>query len=451
MTKNTPFSQIHVFWSYVRELVRTVILTFIEDVIPTHATGYGHLPTRHLPGSHPESSVPYHRNITHIFHSVATVCSDAQEEGIATKQQPYLLYHMSLCCNVRCSNHKMCRRRRRRQWWCLSSLQCVVAAMMILIITLSVLSTSSHHHHPGTMPWFVVQAAAPNHTERRLLFRSSSSSSSNRKSYTSTIQTSPVVKFHCDTTQEELILLGAPSIEIITTNNDDNQKSGGWWRQLFFPTPTVSYILYFGTEQVSSNNQNPIVTVFNSISGDRIWCRNTFEVAGADGRTIGALYVPKEDLLYLVFTIDGTQGSIEEDFRGYTTNGWITSYGQGGGAKVSVLLRVDRYNGTVMTGTYLKSQLSQGGNTNSLLVQNLYWDARESIVRVQAEAYFLPLSIDGRTPLNLSDCAPDTASPFNYTVTLTPMLDEAITADCRRIDPPLPCDTWLWWKRFLPF
>jgi hypothetical protein len=405
---------------------------------------------------HPESSVPNHRNITPTFFIVGPqFVPDAQEEGIATKQRPYRLYHMSLWYNVRCSIHKMCRcRRRRRQSWCLSSLQCVVAAMMILIITLSVLSMSSHHrHYPGTMPWLGVQAAAPNHTERSLLFHSRSSSINNRKSYTSTIQTSPVVKFHCNTTQEELILLGAPSIEIITTNNDnDNQRSGGWLHRLFFPTPTtVTYILYFGTEQVSSNNQNPIVTVWDASSGERIWCRNTFEVAGADGRTIGAMYVPKEDLLYLVFTIDGTQGSIEEDFRSYTTNGWITSYGQGGGAKVSVLLRVDRYNGTVMTGTYLKSQLSQGGNTNSLLVQNLYWDARERFVRVQAEAYFLPLSMDGRTPLNLSDCAPDTASPFNYTVTLTPMLDEAITADCRRIDPPqLPCDTW-WWKRFLPF
>jgi hypothetical protein len=249
-------------------------------------------------------------------------------------------------------------------------------------------------------------------------------------SYVSVVQSDASKQFTCDTPQSSLDELGTPNL-VMT-----NQKKG-FFENLFF-TSRVSYTLYFGTKVASSTNLNPIVAVFDPATGNRLWCQDQFEVAGADGRAIGALYIPTEDILYLAFTIDGTQGSESEDFRRFTVNGWIPSYGMGGGPKVSILLPVDRYIGTVVegaSGTYIKSELSNG-NTNTLVIQDLSWDkigcgrSAEAVVRVQAQAYFLPMSLDGATPLALADCAPDTDSPFDYTVTLTPGLDRAVTVDC---------------------
>jgi hypothetical protein len=263
-------------------------------------------------------------------------------------------------------------------------------------------------------------------------------------SHVSVVQSDASKQFTCDTPQTTLDEMGTPNI-VMT-----NQKKG-FFQNLFF-TSHVSYVLYFGTKVASSNNLNPIVTAFDVSTGNRVWCQDQFEVAGADGRAIGALYIPTEDTLYLAFTIDGTQGSESEDFRRFTVNGWIPSYGMGGGPKVSVLLPVDRYTGAVLeggSGTFLKSELSSG-KTNTLVILNLSWDqigcgrTAASVVRVQAQAYFLPMSLDGRTPLTLADCAPDTDSPFDYTVTLTPALDQAVTVDCRIVEDQ-QCSGW---KRF---
>ena len=231
-----------------------------------------------------------------------------------------------------------------------------------------------------------------------------------------------------------------------------------------------SRTLFFGTEQVTSINQNPIVAVFNSDSQQLIWCNNNYEIAGADGRAIGALHAQvattsstdttandtNDEVLYVVFTIDGTQGTSAEDFRRFTTNGWIPSYGNGGGPKVSVVTQINITTGAPITGTFLRSQLLSNGRTNSLIVTQMSYERNCNVttttsgssidaslfqLRVQAEAYYLPMSLNGRTPLSESDCLPDTNSPFNYTVTLPPSLNVAYTADCRTIDSTLPSTT----------
>ena len=214
--------------------------------------------------------------------------------------------------------------------------------------------------------------------------------------------------------------------------------------------------LFFGTEQVTSINQNPIVAVFRTDTQQLIWCYNAYEVAGADGRAIGALhartttsdtqYVPDE-VLYVVLTIDGTQGTIAEDVRRFTSDaGWIPSYGSGGGPKVSVVVQINTTTGEPITGTFVRSQLPSNGRTNSLVVTQMSYERNCNVsfsdltspylLRVQAEAYYLPMSLDGHTPLNETKCLPDTNSPFNYTVTLSPSLHMAYTADCRTIENP---------------
>jgi hypothetical protein len=53
------------------------------------------------------------------------------------------------------------------------------------------------------------------------------------------------------------------------------------------------------------------------------------------------LYNPSLDALYGVFTATGTQGTSSTDYRRFTTTGWLTSYGAGGGPKVSVILKIN--------------------------------------------------------------------------------------------------------------
>ena len=323
------------------------------------------------------------------------------------------------------------------------------------------------------------------------------------------IQSSFVTTLACDTSYDTLMVMNTPHIQYVTRSNttttttnpevEDTVRRGIFatlWRFLcrLWPLQRISKssstisssssasnsttssndnndhqthqnrTLFFGTEQVTSINQNPIIVVFDSDTQQRLWCYNTYEVAGADGRAIGALHAhiqshndenndetyPEEEILYIVLTIDGTQGTTTEDVRRFTSpTGWIPSYGNGGGPKVSVVVQVNTTTGEPMTGTYLRSQLPSNGRTNSLVVTQLSYEERNCNVtantlhtdsslfqlRVQAEAYFLPMSLDGMTPMNETECLPDVNSPFNYTVTLSPKLDRAYTADCRAIHP----------------
>ena len=293
----------------------------------------------------------------------------------------------------------------------------------------------------------------------------------------SLVQSQTTTKFTCETTYVSLIAMETPRIQFGTQMTEPEPEETGrrgifsiiwnFLRTLFqrsvwnasssFALLSNDVIalrnrtLFFGTEQVTSVNQNPIMAMFDTDSQQLVWCYNTYETAGADGRAIGALHallssaVGNDEALYIVLTIDGTQGTSAEDVRRFTNDGWIPSYGNGGGSKVSVVAQINTTTGAPITGTFLKSQLPSTGKTNSLVVTQLAYerncngsmaptDGASFQLRIQAEAYYLPMSADGSTPLNETDCYPDRDSPFNYTVTLPPSLTEAYTADCRIID-----------------
>ncbi|MEO1005943.1 MAG: hypothetical protein AAFW67_08860 [Cyanobacteria bacterium J06638_38] len=178
--------------------------------------------------------------------------------------------------------------------------------------------------------------------------------------------------------------------------------------------------IYIGTNQVSSNNQNPILTSFTN--GERDWVTTNIETTGADALGIALLWDGNENL-YAAFTTDGTQGSAEQDFRRFTEDGWLSSYGQGGGAKATVLLKIDPSSGegTIGKGTFISAVLSNG-KTNTLVPTNLAFEDHNIVL--QADSYFSPRRVD-TTRMNQTTSG---SSPFDYSITFDPSLQVAQSA-----------------------
>lgn len=162
--------------------------------------------------------------------------------------------------------------------------------------------------------------------------------------------------------------------------------------------------IYIGYRQVSSINKNPIVVRFNR--GQRAWCRTDYETTGDDGEGYGLLW-DGSNALYAVFSATGTQGTPSQDYRRFTSQGWLTSYGSGGGPKVAVLARLNPTNGAPNAGTFLTAQLSSG-RSNSLEITGLSWTGSRLVVT--ANSWFSPRRAN-RQPMTCNG-----SSPFFYRV-----------------------------------
>lgn len=170
---------------------------------------------------------------------------------------------------------------------------------------------------------------------------------------------------------------------------------------------------YIGTKQTTSINQDPIISAYSK--GKLLWSRSDYETTGADGRGYG-LYSSSKGL-YGVFSIDGTQGAVSQDFRRSSagaTQSWLKSYGSGGGAKAAVLVKLDPNTGALISSVYLSSVLSSG-KTNSFAVSSLTTNAAGNIV-VNGQSYFAPRRVDGKAMTQVNTTA---KSPFNYTLEIT--------------------------------
>jgi hypothetical protein len=146
--------------------------------------------------------------------------------------------------------------------------------------------------------------------------------------------------------------------------------------------------IYIGYRQVSANNQNPILARFDN--GRRTWCKTDYETSNDDSRGYGLLW-DGQTTLYAVFSSTGTQGTSSQDFRRFATQGWLTSYGSGGGAKVAVLARINPSTGNALYATFLSSILSNG-RSNSFLVTGLSWVNNR--LTVNANSWFAPRRLD---------------------------------------------------------
>ena len=175
----------------------------------------------------------------------------------------------------------------------------------------------------------------------------------------------------------------------------------------------VAFVI--GYTQNSAINQNPQVARFDS--GVQTWySSDAYESGGADSQAVAVLW-DKADALYVAFTIDGEQA---DSLSRFTSGGWIDGYGTGGGAKVSVLTKIDVNSGAITAGTYIRAE-SGSGETNTLEVKDLAFDNNGDIV-VMADSFSFPLKADK------SRFTCTTGSPYDYTLVLSPDLTTAVSA-----------------------
>lgn len=182
-----------------------------------------------------------------------------------------------------------------------------------------------------------------------------------------------------------------------------------------------SQTVYIGTDQVSGDNQDPIVRSFDPINPENNWIRQDFETTGTDGRGLGLIWTGTA--LYGVFSVDGTQGTAAEDFRRATGNvkqEWLRSFGSGEG-KVAVIGQIDPATGALLKAAYLSA--INNGKTNSLFVTGATVNSTGNLV-ISAKSFFRPRRPNGN-PLT-KDQGNTQGSPFDYTVEITADLTEVI-------------------------
>ncbi|OHX63928.1 hypothetical protein [Flammeovirga pacifica] len=174
---------------------------------------------------------------------------------------------------------------------------------------------------------------------------------------------------------------------------------------------------YIGYQQVSSNNQNPILSRYDN--GILTWSRTDYETSDDDNKGY-ALVWDTENNLYAVFSCTGTQGDATDDFRRFASNGWLSSYGQGGGKKIAIVAKINTMTGDIEYATFLHAELSNG-DSNSMNVTSLDFDTEDNVI-VGANSWFSPRRIDKVK----MDCTGDSA--FEYSITFTSNLSSALSA-----------------------
>lgn len=202
-----------------------------------------------------------------------------------------------------------------------------------------------------------------------------------------------------------------------STSEADIIKSGA--EHITIGTQTI----YIGTDQVSSVNQNPVVKSFDSADASKNWTNTTLETTGTDGRGLGLIWTGSS--LYGIFSVDGTQGTPEEDFRRATQDAkqnWLKSFGSGEG-KIAVIAQLEPITGVLLKAAHL-SAVKQDGKTNSLFVTGVTMNQSGNLV-ISAQSYYSPRRPDGSRMIQ--DAGNTETSPFDYTIEISSDLTEVIS------------------------
>lgn len=173
--------------------------------------------------------------------------------------------------------------------------------------------------------------------------------------------------------------------------------------------------IYIGTQQVTSINQNPIIASFDSSNPANRWVKTNYEMTGADGRGYGLFWSGTS--LYAIFSVDGTQGTPDQDFRRASSGAaqaWLRSYGVGGGPKAAVIARLNLATGEMTEAAYLTARLPDG-KSNSLEITGISQNSAGNLV-ISANSWFAPRRPDGTA---MTQTAAGN-SPFRYTVEMAP-------------------------------
>ncbi|MEM6431166.1 MAG: hypothetical protein AAF708_18155, partial [Deinococcota bacterium] len=200
---------------------------------------------------------------------------------------------------------------------------------------------------------------------------------------------------------------------------DDNEVtiSASGAARISFGNATI----YVGGRQVAADNQDPRITRFDK--GVQTWCLGNLETSGDDSRGYGLVW-DGADTIYAVFSATGTQGEPVTDFRRFAVNGWLPSYGAGGGPRVAVLVRINLISGEPISATYLSARQGSDGSTNSLTVTGLELTTTGEVV-VRAETSAFPRSINPNVSI---DCPAYDGLVEDYTLVLSADLSTALSA-----------------------
>jgi hypothetical protein len=169
----------------------------------------------------------------------------------------------------------------------------------------------------------------------------------------------------------------------------------------------IEYVV--GYVQVSADNQDPFVA---KLEGRRVrWCA-LYSAAPPDERGEQVVVDPG-GAPWVAFSVEGGNTELKA-----TPGAFQSSYGQGGGPRVTFLARLSPEDGRVEAATFLRSTLSSG-KSNSFQVKGLGFPDGGH-VEVRADAWYTPPLVPAGT------CLGD--SPFDWTGRLTRDLKTLVAA-----------------------
>lgn len=175
--------------------------------------------------------------------------------------------------------------------------------------------------------------------------------------------------------------------------------------------------VYAAYNQVSGDNQNPIIAAYSAVTGDEIFCREDYETTPVDGRAAGLHWNGTH--LYVYIRVDGgfTGGPLLAAASD-NVRGWTRSVGPANSGNFAVVARVDPDNGDITGAAFITAILSNG-KSNSVGVKD-FQCTLEGVVRVRADSFFSPRRIDGSAMTNNGAGS----SPHDYTVDFDSGLDD---------------------------
>jgi hypothetical protein len=189
-----------------------------------------------------------------------------------------------------------------------------------------------------------------------------------------------------------------------------------------------SSTLYVGFEQVSGNNQDPIVARFDD--GEQVYCRY-HEQEGPDGRAVGITWDGGETA-YVVYTIVGGGSGLEGK------GGWLESYApgaiSGGGPKVSYVGRIAAASGELESGTFVIAVRDMNRKVNTHNPKGAVTVLQDGSVEFLGESAHKPISTDGKTAMDCTDY------PFDSRYRFSADLGSVLCADSTNCVSTAPCE-----------
>lgn len=190
--------------------------------------------------------------------------------------------------------------------------------------------------------------------------------------------------------------------------------------------PSLSFgdaTIVVGFEQVGGNNQDPLVARFDA--GNQTYCRY-HEAGGPDGRALGLTW-DGGPTAYVVYTVVGGGSGLEAAASG----GWLSSYGNGGGPKVSFVGRLDTVSGVLSAGTFIIAKKQDGG-TNTHRPTGAPTKLAAGGIEFLGESAFVPMNPDRST----MEC---TDYPFSTRYRLTEDLSTLSCSSSTSCTSATPC------------